>query len=230
MLLATLYDNLKNKDKVITGAKVQKINTLSGGVEVVTLDGQVFKGDLLVGADGVHSSIRQEMWRLVEHEMHTDSFPRKDWDGKCLCFPLDEQERMLTERHISEAYCAYKCIFGISSPLESMSHGIVHNVMNPNYSYLIITGPGGRIYWFLFVKLARRTHGDNIPKYTKDDEQTLANEHAADPIIPGVTFKDIYAKRTSSVLTPLHEYTLSKWHLERSFLVGDSSHKVGLIR
>ena len=109
-----------------------------------------------------------------------------------------------------------------------MSHGFVHNVVNQNYSYLIITGPGGRIYWFLFVKLARRAYGDAIPKYTKDDEQTLANEHGADPIIPGITFKDIYEKRTSSVLTPLYEYTLSKWHLGRSFLVGDSSHKFGL--
>jgi len=44
MLLATLYDNLKSKDKVITGAKVQTINTLHGGVEVVTMDGQAFKG------------------------------------------------------------------------------------------------------------------------------------------------------------------------------------------
>lgn len=82
MLLATLYDNLKNKENVITGAKVHRINTLSGGVEVATLDGQVFKGDILVGADGVYSSVRQEMWRLVD-EMGTESFPRKDWDGKC---------------------------------------------------------------------------------------------------------------------------------------------------
>lgn len=208
MLLATLYDNLKNKDKVITGAKVQTVNTLLGGVEVATLDGQVFKGDLVVGADGVYSTIRQEMWRLVD-EMHNESFPRKDWN---------------------DAYCAYKCIFGISSPIERMAHGCAHNIMNQNYSYLVITGPGGRIYWFLFIKLARRTYGDDIPKYTKADEQTLAKEHALDPIIPGVTFKDLYEHKISSVLTPLHEYTLSKWHLGRSFLVGDSSHKVSQTR
>jgi 2-polyprenyl-6-methoxyphenol hydroxylase-like FAD-dependent oxidoreductase len=89
MLLATLYENLKNKDKVITGAKVQTINTLLGGVEVVTADGQVFNGDLLVGADGVYSAVRQEMWRLVE-ETHTQSFPKKDWDGKWSKFHIDD--------------------------------------------------------------------------------------------------------------------------------------------
>lgn len=111
-----------------------------------------------------------------------------------------------------------------------MSHGAVHSVLNQSYSYLVITGPGGRIYWFLFVKLARRVYGDDIPEYTEVDEKTLAKEHASDPIIPGVTFKDLYEQKISSVLTPLHEYTLSKWHLGRSFLVGDSSHKVGLTR
>ena len=80
MLLATLYGNLKNQDKVITEAKVQTVSSLCGGVEVVTTEGQAFKGDLLVGADGVYSTVRQEMWRLAD-EMKTESFPRKDWDG-----------------------------------------------------------------------------------------------------------------------------------------------------
>lgn len=108
-----------------------------------------------------------------------------------------------------------------------MPVGTVHNVMNRDYSYLVIGGPGGRIYWFLFVKLARCAYGDAIPKYTKVDEQNLANEHALDPIIPGITFGNLYEAKISSVLTPLYEYVLSKWHFERSFLVGDSSHKVG---
>lgn len=85
MLLATLYENLGNKDKVITGAKVQTITTLLGGVEVVTTDGQAFNGDLLVGADGVYSAVRQEMWRLAD-EIPTKSFPRQDWDGKYSSF------------------------------------------------------------------------------------------------------------------------------------------------
>ena len=85
MLLATLYENLRNKEKVITGAKVQTITTLLGGVEVVTTDGQAFNGDLLVGADGVYSAVRQEMWRLAD-EIPTESFPRKDWDGNYSSF------------------------------------------------------------------------------------------------------------------------------------------------
>jgi 2-polyprenyl-6-methoxyphenol hydroxylase-like FAD-dependent oxidoreductase len=89
MLLATLFENLRNKDKVITGAEVQTVITIHGGVEVATTDGQTFKGDLLVGADGVYSAVRQEMWRLVG-ETKTEHFPKKDWEGKVSNLPLDE--------------------------------------------------------------------------------------------------------------------------------------------
>jgi len=91
MLLATLYENLKNKDNVIAGARVQTVNYLQGGVEVATTAGQTFKGDLLVGADGVYSAVRQEMWRLAE-EMQTESFPRKDWDGESWTLFLAEYD------------------------------------------------------------------------------------------------------------------------------------------
>lgn len=33
---------------------------------VHTEDGHTYKGDLVVGADGVHSQVRAEMWRLAE--------------------------------------------------------------------------------------------------------------------------------------------------------------------
>lgn len=33
---------------------------------MVTEDGAVYTGDLIVGADGVHSSVRSEMWRLAD--------------------------------------------------------------------------------------------------------------------------------------------------------------------
>lgn len=39
---------------------------LGDSASVVTEDGSVFRGDLIVGADGVHSRIRSEMWRLAD--------------------------------------------------------------------------------------------------------------------------------------------------------------------
>ena len=36
------------------------------GVRVITKDGEEFAGDIVVGVDGVHSVIRQEMWALAD--------------------------------------------------------------------------------------------------------------------------------------------------------------------
>lgn len=39
---------------------------LDDGARVITDDGAVYDGHLIVGADGVHSRIRSEMWRLAD--------------------------------------------------------------------------------------------------------------------------------------------------------------------
>lgn len=98
---------------------------------------------------------------------------------------------------------------------------------NHSFSYLVLTGPGGRVYWFLFVKLPIPLYGNDIPRYTKDDEARLAQAHALDQVTTTVRFGHIYEARTSSTLTPLHEHVFQKWHFGRIMTIGDAAHKVG---
>jgi 2-polyprenyl-6-methoxyphenol hydroxylase-like FAD-dependent oxidoreductase len=58
-----LYDHIKQKKKVIVNKRVEKIEESDDGVSVTTSDGDTFSGDMLVGADGVHSIVREAMWR-----------------------------------------------------------------------------------------------------------------------------------------------------------------------
>lgn len=50
------------------------------GVRVDTTDNGSFEGHIVVGADGIHSTVRQEMWRIGR-----DIAPRD--------FPTDELKR-----------------------------------------------------------------------------------------------------------------------------------------
>lgn len=69
-LLGLLYKALPDKTKVRVGTKVTQIQQLSGdGIQVHTDTGDVYHADLVVGADGVHSLARSELWKGTKSEI-----------------------------------------------------------------------------------------------------------------------------------------------------------------
>ena len=65
MVLQVLYDNIRDKSKIITKSRVHRVELTEDEVLVRTTDRTLYRGDILVGADGIHSAIRTEMWRLA---------------------------------------------------------------------------------------------------------------------------------------------------------------------
>lgn len=72
------YDKIKNKSKILLNKNIISVEESDDGVTVKCDDGTFYQGDILAGADGVRSKVRQEMWRLgqlrfpelVEHDKH----------------------------------------------------------------------------------------------------------------------------------------------------------------
>ncbi|KAF5023417.1 hypothetical protein F66182_4517 [Fusarium sp. NRRL 66182] len=201
-VLKILYENLESKDAVLCNQRVVSVKALEDGVEVTTSKGETYRGDILIGADGLHSTVRKEMWRIA-HELSPGYFAADEW---------------------STVPCHYKCMFGISHPIEALPKG-AHYVLHQGSSYLILDGPGGRVYWFLFVKLPCPLYGEQIPRYTKQDEADIAEEYASQHITPDLRFGQLYESRMTATLTPLHEHVFQKWHFGRMMTVGDASHK-----
>lgn len=83
MVLQKLFDNLPDKSKVLTEHRVKHVETNADGVKVTCTNGQTFAGDILVGADGIHSAVRSEMWRLAQ-EANSDVFPTDEGKRECL--------------------------------------------------------------------------------------------------------------------------------------------------
>lgn len=63
MLLQIMYDQLPDKSYVKTGKRVCNVIDTKDGVLVEMTDGTVEEGDILIGCDGVHSAVRELMWK-----------------------------------------------------------------------------------------------------------------------------------------------------------------------
>ena len=81
--LDVFYGKLKSKDRVLLNKNITLIEESDNGVTVKCEDGTSYHGDILAGADGVRSKVREEMWRLassrfpevVEHDKNGESTP-----------------------------------------------------------------------------------------------------------------------------------------------------------
>jgi len=65
-VLEVLYQSYPDKSKILVNKRILEVKLSGDNASVVTDDGNIHTGDLIVGADGVHSRIRSEMWRLAD--------------------------------------------------------------------------------------------------------------------------------------------------------------------
>ncbi|KAI1638478.1 FAD binding domain protein [Biscogniauxia mediterranea] len=202
-LLQVLYSHLRHKDRVLVNMKVTRVDHVDGGVQVTTKDGQKVKGTLVMGVDGVHSTVRAEMMR-IGNELQPGYFSPGEPD---------------------RVPCYYRCSFGIAQHVDGYVTGELNNVRARGWSALIISGPENRVYWFIFDKLPQPKYGKSIPTYTKEDEARFVKKYWDYPITDKVKFGQIYSKKLTSTLTPLHEIVYEKWFFKRIMLLGDSAHK-----
>lgn len=93
-LLKILYDNVKSKDKILTGKRVEEVLTAVNGVLVKLKGGETVAGDILIGADGLHSTVRKEMWRLA-NKSRPGFFPENEQSSESRVFLLTQREILI---------------------------------------------------------------------------------------------------------------------------------------
>ncbi|KAI9172673.1 FAD-dependent monooxygenase adrH [Paramyrothecium foliicola] len=202
-LLQILFENLRHKEKVLLNKKFTEVALTDGGVAVRCADGSITSGSFVVGADGVHSAVRNAMMALG-NKLQPGYFDPKEPDS---------------------VPCYYKCSFGIAQHVPGWITGEQHVVTGKGRSQLVVSGPDDRVYWFMFEKLPETKYGKDIPRYTKEDEAMFVAYNYNTPITTKITFGQVYDKRISSTLTPLHEVVYQKWFFKRIIILGDSTHK-----
>ncbi len=85
MLIQILYDKIQQKDKILTSERVVTVTNHPTHVAVTTQSGKEFKGTFVVGADGVHSAVRQQMWENAQKLDPTWIDPSEKDGARPLC-------------------------------------------------------------------------------------------------------------------------------------------------
>jgi 2-polyprenyl-6-methoxyphenol hydroxylase-like FAD-dependent oxidoreductase len=85
-LLRVLYDNLKDPGKILANKDLADVKHDATGVTAICADGSSFRGDILIGADGVSSKTRSKMWELAAAD-HADLI-EEDKNCQCLVVSL----------------------------------------------------------------------------------------------------------------------------------------------
>ncbi|RAL10212.1 FAD-dependent oxidoreductase [Aspergillus homomorphus CBS 101889] len=209
VLLQTLHDHITDRSKLLPNKRITRVKHLDDGVQVTTTDGTCYTGDILVGADGAHSTVRKAIVaRAADLGLGPEYFE---------------------EEHIPSTY---DCIFGLSpyNPALTIANepGTLQFILGDHHSYVLGTsGPANRTWWFLVTNRARTDHGAAIPRYDDAAKEHVLRAHQDDRIAPTVRLADLcVGGQVKTVYTPLREWVYTKWHLGRLGVIGDAAHKM----
>ncbi|KAK1963164.1 FAD/NAD(P)-binding domain-containing protein [Colletotrichum sublineola] len=207
-LLCVLYEHLRDKDRIILNKKVQRVETREGSAVVYTADGSIFEGQIVVGADGVRSTIRKEMWRNADDNGDSAAIPARDRGA----IP-----------------CEHACVFGTAKPTPGIKPGDVISASGDGTVVGCMGGADGRVFvfWFWTLPASQRSCPiDDIPRFDDEDKRReLAR--GADAIIAdnGLRFRAVVDNLKFSGVTALPHFVMRRWHYGRIIILGDAAHK-----
>ena len=83
MVIQVLYNSLEHKERVHVNKRVARVDVFDTHATVITQDGEAFTGDFVVGADGVHSTVRKEM-RRIANDLAPQYFLGDEESSQCI--------------------------------------------------------------------------------------------------------------------------------------------------
>ncbi|KAF8925185.1 hypothetical protein BGZ58_001060 [Dissophora ornata] len=215
-----LYQLLLSKvppSKIHFSKRVMSMEQNKEGVMIRCSDGTTYHGDLLVGADGAYSGVRQGLYKLMQKDNLLPVEDTEELSKGFICMvgttdPLDPKEYPGLE---DERSCA-NVIIGKGSP----------------YTWSAFTVPENRICWNVVVQLSSlaqsQEHKFRNSEWGPESNEEMIKEveHFKTPF--GHTMGELIASTPRDGISRvyLEDKLFETWHHGRTVLIGDAAHKL----
>ncbi|RDH28589.1 hypothetical protein BDQ94DRAFT_174662 [Aspergillus welwitschiae] len=203
-LLEVLHTRYPDQSKILTSQRVTEICPSGSRVKVITEAGATYTGDLVVGADGVHSKVRSEMWRIADAI----------------------QPGLVTKSERNSTTTEYCCIFGISSCVPTLEVGDQINAFHDNLTLIVFIGRNKRAFWFVVKKLDQKYTYPDRPRFGDQYMNQLCEKLSDHHLTKNLTFGQVWTTRIVASMTALEENVFRTWFHGRIVCIGDSVHKM----
>lgn len=194
----------ETRSKIHTSKRVASIVSTPEEVTVHCTDGSSYAGHVVIGADGVHSTVRKEMRRHAVAK------------GCGELFKGDEKSMS----------ASYSCIFGISPAHAGLKVGEMHTTSDIDQSALLFVGKNDILLWFFVSKMDRTYAESEIPRYSEHDAEEMVRRCSDFQLAQGVSLCKLWEERSSWSCVPLEEAFYERWSFERFVCLGDAVHKM----
>ncbi|KAF9390477.1 hypothetical protein CPC16_005062 [Podila verticillata] len=215
-----LYDiiaELVPKEKIHMGKKVLRMLQNKDGVMISCWDNSTHHGDILVGADGAYSAVRQTLYAQLEEK---GVLPKSD-------------KEQLPFTNV--------CLVGTTNPLDVAKYPYVQgdkayfvNVIADKrpYSWVLFSTTGNRICWMVIEHLNSKSSKLNNSfrntEWGPESAEQMIKE-VRDFVLPGGCTLGEFIDQTPKEFTSkvmLEEKLFDTWFSGRTVLLGDSAHKM----
>ncbi|KAF9425974.1 hypothetical protein BGZ94_007066, partial [Podila epigama] len=218
-----LYDLMLRQiptHKIHFGKRVLSMMQSKEGVMIRCSDSSTHHGDILVGADGAYSSVRQGLFNQLKKQGDLPASDDGDLPFSCTCLvgqtqPLDPKDFP----EVDEKDCRFSTIMGGKYP----------------YTRVTFTTPQKTICWMLVHHLDRNSSKDNDAfrnsEWGPEVAEAMCKEIGHLPVPGGhgkLIMKDLIDLTPKNLISKvmLEEKLFDTWYHRRTVLLGDACHKM----
>ncbi|KUI74316.1 Zeaxanthin epoxidase, chloroplastic [Cytospora mali] len=207
--ITSLYEGINDKSKIHSREGIVSFTETDHGVTVLTDQGNTYEGDILVGADGVHSETRRQMAAQDQDSKRSDILT-KGFKTRYACLTA------LSHNHFAG---------NPKSPF--LPDGLVVNTYHENEGIgtMCCVGTPGQLIWVTYIPIDQTSYPS--PRFTKDDADAYVKKYGHLNVYPDCTISDVYESRIGATLVAMEENVLpTKWNSSgRVVMIGDAVHK-----